>query len=1394
MTSAQRQATALGRRVWPRLRRTIVVAWPAALLLVVPLFLFWRQTVGGLTLVPYDALTADPVFRDALAARGILRPQNGLLADLVFQNVVWKQFAVDALSRGQAPLWNPFVLGGLPFFAAGQHSLLYPPTLLFAWLGVDRAFGWHAVLTLWLAGLFAFALGRQIGLGRAASAFLAVAWSASTLFVANAVFPMIQVGMAFTPLILTGIAGAARALGARGHGSRGAEDVGGPGGSHWNLPTGRAAFWLTITALATAATALAGHAEILYYAGLVAAAFAVTQAIGIGRAGGVRAGASTLLWLAAAGAVGLLIAGAQLVPFYELAGTSHRTGTRYADAIDWAFGIRQLATFFVPDFFGNPAHHAVLSLDDLRRVSLDGDAFWGGGWGAKNYVEAAAYIGVLPWLLAPVGLVAAWRSGARFWLGLAVAAAACAFGTPLYRVLFALPGFDQLHTPFRWVFVLDLSVLVLSAIGFDALARSTAGPRARATGRVAGGLALGLGAWGAIILALAWALPHRWTSLVARTIARDDDLSRTIAAHFTGADVFGSYLFWSMLHLALFLTISGLAVVILARAEAPGVRRRGIALAVAAVALDLALIGYGFNPAVDPALADVRPRAVRFLSEVGAVKWGRVVGFGEGRVLWPNTGQRFGIQDLRGYDSIIPRWIARTWSAVEDQESMLVFNRIGNVHDADALDSPALAAMGGRYVVSRDEIASPNLALIDDGDVKVYENRLAMPRAWMVKIVEVAEGEALRSALQRFDPGTTVLLEEEPEPDIWGDLVPGRQAVRKDIGITEHSPTHLSFDVFTPRADTLLVVNEGWFPGWRAFVTPAGAAPDSAVEVPVYRADGMLRAVPIPPGRSTVDLRYFPMSLKLGLYASFIGLVLLFLLAVYAAWARYVRIGEDDAVGRITVNAAGPIGAALVTKVLQFVYAALFMRVLGPDNAGLYYYAITVYGLVEIVTSFGLGVLVAREIARRPAESARIVSTSVAVRFGLTLAALPVLGLIGLGMAAAGRPVDPAAATAIGLLIVALVPGHLNAALTSAFQGTERMVAPAAVMIVSALLSMSLGALALAGGHGFVGMAAVSIAVNAITFLLLARLLTASGVAWFGRPSAQLARWMIVASLPLMLNSLLQTLFFKVDVLLLAPLQGEQAVGWYSAAYKWVEAFLIVPPYLVMALFPLMSRRAENDRGGLRSAYENTVRWLIALALPAATLTTFLAEPLIALLAGRDYLPNGARALQVLIWFLPFSFVNGVTQYVLIALNRQRWITWSFAAAAAFNITANLIVIPRYGYTGAAVVTILSELVLMAPFLWGLRDLGAPPVLALAWQPLLSASGLALVLAGSAAVGVPSWLAAPVGLAAYAVALVRLGWLTTEDRAILARFRPGPRATIGVLSAPGVGEAVDHAP
>ena len=209
---------------------------------------------------------------------------------------------------------------------------------------------------------------------------------------------------------------------------------------------------------------------------------------------------------------------------------------------------------------------------------------------------------------------------------------------------------------------------------------------------------------------------------------------------------------------------------------------------------------------------------------------------------------------------------------------------------------------------------------------------------------------------------------------------------------------------------------------------------------------------------------------------------------------------------------------------------------------------------------------------------------------------------------------------------------------------------------------------------------------------------------------------------------------------------------------------------VTMALFPLLSRHAGRDEPALRRTYVMALRWLITLALPIAALTTFGAEWLVRVLGGSEYLPHGAIALRIMIWFLPFSFANGLTQYVLIALDRQRWITVSFVIAATFNIVANLLVIPRYSYSGAAAVTIASEIVLMVPFLWGLRDLGAPPLLVLAWRPALATSLMAISMAALDSVGAPFAAVVAAGSALFALALWPLGAITREDRALLARL------------------------
>src|SRR5690606_5817124 len=114
---------------------------------------------------------------------------------------------------------------------------------------------------------------------------------------------------------------------------------------------------------------------------------------------------------------------------------------------------------------------------------------------------------------------------------------------------------------------------------------------------------------------------------------------------------------------------------------------------------------------------------------------------------------------------------------------------------------------------------------------------------------------------------------------------------------------------------------------------------------------------------------------------------------------------------------------------------------------------------------------------------------------------------------------------------------------------------------------------------------------------------------------------------------------------------------------------------------------------------------------------------------GAEYLPDGAIALQLMIWSIPIGWMNSLTQYVLIALDLQRKITWAFVTGVSFNIIANLILIPAYGYRAAALTTIASEAVLFVGFAYLLaRAIGPVSWLGLLWRPTAAGAAMLAVL------------------------------------------------------------------
>lgn len=409
-----------------------------------------------------------------------------------------------------------------------------------------------------------------------------------------------------------------------------------------------------------------------------------------------------------------------------------------------------------------------------------------------------------------------------------------------------------------------------------------------------------------------------------------------------------------------------------------------------------------------------------------------------------------------------------------------------------------------------------------------------------------------------------------------------------------------------------------------------------------------------------------------------------------------------NAARRVAVNTLVPFAASLTGRALAFLPAIVMARALGPTGTGAYAFVVNLWLYASIVSDFGLGTWLTREVARRPNDSDRLVPLSLGLRLGLSTVCAAALVTVSaayalLGVGDIGTDVVATAA----LLGMGLLPGALSAAGTALFNAHERMVFPAIVQLLSGAITAGLAVAVLLNGHGIVALGWVSLAVNCLTALVFA----VAAARWFvplspsvePRAQVQLAR----ETLPLMLNGLLNNVFFRFDVQVLQA-HGSAVVGNYANAYKVIDAAGVVPSSFVLALFPQLSRRAAGE-GRLIQAYALGAQLLIAAALLIAIPVTVLAEPLTRLAWGDEFLPHSARALQILVWFLPLSFFNGLTQYVLISLGRQSAITRAFALAAAFNVAANLLLVPLFSYVAAAAITIATEVVLLVTFMVALR-------------------------------------------------------------------------------------------
>jgi O-antigen/teichoic acid export membrane protein len=421
-----------------------------------------------------------------------------------------------------------------------------------------------------------------------------------------------------------------------------------------------------------------------------------------------------------------------------------------------------------------------------------------------------------------------------------------------------------------------------------------------------------------------------------------------------------------------------------------------------------------------------------------------------------------------------------------------------------------------------------------------------------------------------------------------------------------------------------------------------------------------------------------------------------------------------------TARHLGIYGAGqLAQAALAFFLVAVLARALGREGFGQYSLTFVIASLGALVADFGLGPWLTRAAAQEPEHARRRLGDVLKLRtllttlsWALTLAgaALYLRGTTLLGAVAAML----AYLTLSGYVVVfesLLIGRGFVGRVTLSIVGGKALELLAVLAWLAggrpARLTEVIAVLTLAGVLRLVlvwRLSAVALAPYRAPGTGSGPIASEPAAADTGAPvpapalPLPVAGSMLAQVFPFALGAWMWMAYFRVDVLLLQRLATPVALGLYAAAYRVIEALLLVPRSVVGVTYPAASA-AWREGTLTRGLLSRPGRMLALVSLAAAGGLWALAPETMTFLFGRPFV-DGAAALRVLALALPVLFLNQYLGMLLPATHRQNaWVSL-LGAALIVNVIANLVLIPRFGIAGAAGATLASECFTLVCYGW----------------------------------------------------------------------------------------------
>ncbi len=451
----------------------------------------------------------------------------------------------------------------------------------------------------------------------------------------------------------------------------------------------------------------------------------------------------------------------------------------------------------------------------------------------------------------------------------------------------------------------------------------------------------------------------------------------------------------------------------------------------------------------------------------------------------------------------------------------------------------------------------------------------------------------------------------------------------------------------------------------------------------------------------------------------------------------------------------------VIVNLCAFFWTIAIARYLGVNDYGILSFAISFTVLLGMGTDIGMSTFATREISKDRSKTHKFINNVLPFKIILSIALFIVTALILILLGYNKLTIEVALIISIETIFICMIKF-----IGGVFQAYENQKINSIGEMIAAILLLIFTFIVIMFDWGLIGVA-LSYALAYLIFLLhmIFNMNKSFGIPKF-EWDFKFWKETAIKSIPFGLSIFFYTVYFSIDIVMIQMMAGDYATGLYNSAYKIVSVFAAFYVIYQYVIFPLMSKLYAENTDLLKLSFEQAFKYSLLILLPISIGVYFYSRYIINLIYSSQY-ALASPAMQILIWTVVFLFINGVATSLLNSIGKEVSVTKIYLVAAIFNIVLNYLTIPVWSYIGASVTTVLSEILILVLMMYSISKTEYKPDLSLLktiFKLVICGIILAIVLY---LINVSLWLAIPIGLVVYVLALIITRTIDDTDKYII---------------------------